>query len=121
MGNNCREYESYRANEAFSRKGRKQHVCKRCVQHRDYRNEIRSWLKSTQLSKGHMKRLKMYMGMSNEKTISLATLVYRVGEVAPEKMNRVETLKNVQPDLLSELEAVGLLGIMKRIEQEEDS
>ncbi len=121
MGYYCRECESYRPNEAFSRKGRKQHVCKRCIRHRGYRNEIRSWLKSTQLSKGNMKRLKQYMGMSNEETISLATLVYRVGEVAPEKMNRVETLKNAQPELLSELEAVGLLGIMKRIEQEEES
>ncbi len=113
MGYYCRECETYRRNEAFSGKGRKRHICKRCIKHRDYRGEIHSWLRESELSLAHMKRLRKFMHMSNESTTELADLIYRVGEVAPKKAGRIETLQNIKPELLSELESAGLLEMMK--------
>jgi len=116
MGKYCRECETERPNEAFSGKGRKQHICKRCVRHRGYRGEIRSWLKDAELSQGQMKRLRKFTHMSNELTIELATLVHSVGEVAPQRVNRIEVIKQDRPELLPKLESAGLLEIIKEIE-----
>ena len=116
MGHYCWVCESIRPNEAFSGKGHKQHICKRCAKKpREERERVKSlrdihgFLTQRNISEKNMAYLKRKCGFPDEEVQQYAKLVLEIARIKPHKRNRIKFLARHKPSLLAELEESGLL------------
>ena len=116
MGHYCWVCESIRPNEAFSGKGHKQHICKRCAKKpREEREKVKSlqnihgFLAQRNISEKNISYLKRQCKSPDEEVQRYAKLVLEIARVTPQKHNRIKSLAKGHPALLAELEESGLL------------
>jgi len=116
MGRWCRICHSLLANEKFSGKGHKNHICKKCAsmpkEKRDaieQTDEVFGYLGQSHISKKNMSRLKTLSSSSNERIAELAGVVLEDGRVKPDKRRRLKFLAKEHRDLLRKLDATGLI------------
>lgn len=116
MGHYCRICGHQRANEQFSGKGHRIHVCKRCQakpksERRAIENmdEITGFMRQSHISEKNAVRLEQMVKSENAHVASLATIVLRVARVKPYRTRRLKFLAQRHPELLRELEDTGLV------------
>jgi hypothetical protein len=116
MGHYCRICGRERANEQFSGKGHKIHVCKRCqrlpkTQRRaiEDRDEIFGFMEQSHISRKNVTRLEKLARSEEPRVAGLAALVLEVARVTPYKRRRLKILARQHPDLLRKLDEAGLL------------
>lgn len=116
MGHSCRICRRIRANEKFSRKGHKNHICKDCTKKPkeerdaiDQTNEIFGYLKQSNISKKNLSRLEELSHSTNDHIALLASVALKVGRVKPHKRRRLKFLAKEHRDLLEQLKETGLI------------
>ncbi|HNS49862.1 MAG TPA: hypothetical protein PKO09_01635 [Anaerolineae bacterium] len=116
MGHYCRICGRERANEKFSGKGHKIHVCKDCMrlpkeerQAVEEEQEIWGYLSQSNISPRNLSRLKKLAASPNEEIAGIARLVLEIGRVHPKKKNWLRFLARERQDLLDQLEETGLI------------
>jgi hypothetical protein len=116
MGHYCRICGRTRANEKFSGKGHRAHVCKDCTrlpkENRDaieQKEEIFNYLKQSHISAKNTARLRRLAASSNREIAELAAIVIEVAKVKPFKRRRLKVLARQRRDLLDALERTGLI------------
>jgi hypothetical protein len=119
MGHYCRICHRERANEKFSDRGHRDHVCKECqslpkAARRQFEevDEILGFLTQSHISDKNIKRLKVLVESSNKEVASLANVVLQVGETRPYKRRRIRILAKEHRDLFARLKQLGLLEVM---------
>ena len=112
----CRVCSGFRPNEAFSGKGRRNHVCKRCShlpkedrELIEYENEIFNYMHQTRISEKNASRLRKLTVLPYERIVELAEIVLEVAEVKPYKKKRLKELARKRPDILQKLKDTGLI------------
>ena len=112
----CRICGSHKPSEAFSGKGHRSHVCKRCSklpkEERDaaeHEDEIYGYLNQSHISKKNMSRLVKLADSPNTEIAGLARLALEIGQIKPHKKSRLKVLQRERPDLLAKLEETGLI------------
>ena len=120
MGHYCRICHRRRANERFSGKGHRDHVCKECKRlphatrkHVDEVDEILGFLTQSHISAKNLERLKILAESSDEEVAYLASVVLEVGEIRPYKRRRLKVLAKERKDLFARLEQLDLLEVMR--------
>ena len=111
MGHYCRICGCLRANEQFSGKGHKIHVCKRCqrlpkserraIEDRD---DIFGFMQQSHISKKNVARLEQLAKSETPQVASLAAIVLEVARVTPYKRRRLKIIARNHRDLLRRLE-----------------
>ena len=116
MGHYCRICGRERANEKFSGKGHRIHVCKDCMrlpkgekQAIEEEQEIWGYLSQSNISAKNLSRLKKLAASSNEEIANMARLVLEIERMHPQKRNRIRFLARERRDLLDQLEETGLI------------
>ena len=116
MGHYCRLCGRTRANEKFSGKGHRTHVCKDCArmpkEEKDaieHAEEIFGYLKQSRISQKNINRLKTLAASSNVRIAELATIVSEVATVMPHKKRRLKVLARERSDLIDALARTGLI------------
>lgn len=116
VGHYCRICGRARANERFSGKGHKAHVCKDCARMpKDEREaieqeeELFGFLNQANISAKNISRLRILAASQNPRIAELAGIVLKVAEVKPRKRRRLIVLAREHRDLLEELERTGLI------------
>jgi hypothetical protein len=116
MGHYCRICGRERANEQFSGKGHKFHVCKRCqakpkTERRaiEDQDDIFGFLKQSHMSERNVTRLGQMAKSDNPQVASLAAIVLEVARIKPYKTRRLKFLAQKHPELLRKLEGTGLV------------
>jgi len=116
MGHYCRICGRERANERFSGKGHKIHVCKRCqakpkTERRAIEDEddIFRFLNQSHISEKNVIRLGQMAKSDNPQVASLAVIVLEVARIKPYKTRRLKFLARKHPELLRKLEDTGLV------------
>lgn len=116
MGHFCRICKLTRANEKFSGKGHRVHVCKDCMRlPKDVRDlvdredEIAGFLNQSRISDKNLLRLGTLTASNEPRIAELAALVLEVARVAPNKKRRLSRLARERRDLLDALEESGLI------------
>jgi len=115
MGHYCRICGRERANEKFSGKGHKIHVCKDCMrlpkgerQAVEEEQEIWGYLSQSNISPRNLSRLKKLADSPNEEIAGMARLALEIGRAHPQKRNRLRFLARERKDLFEQLEETGL-------------
>ena len=116
MGHYCRICGETRANEAFSGRGHRTHVCKECaalpmVQRDaiDHEREIFDLLSQSRISAKNIGRLKLLQASEDPHICLLASIVLDVARVRPSMRGRLSFLKEAHPHLFAALEETGLI------------
>jgi hypothetical protein len=116
MGHYCRLCGRVRANERFSGRGHRDHVCKDCERMpREKRDrmerldEIVGFLHQSNISARNLARLGQLCSHARPEIVELAALVLEIGRVLPAKRNRWLKLARRHSALFGR--AVGLLGL----------
>lgn len=118
MGHYCKICGTLQPNEAFSGRGWRNHICKRCAAlpqaTRDaiqQEEEIFGFLFSqSHISKKNRSRPAVLANSANPRIAELAAVVEEVAKATPYKRRRLKILKQKRPDLLDKLRETGLLG-----------
>lgn len=120
IGHYCRICGRYRANEKFSGKGHKIHVCKDCarlpVEERraiEQEDEITGFLKQSNISQANIVRLKTLAASPNSEIARLSRLVLEIARTHPQKKGRLRFLAREHKDLLAQLEETGLMFLLQ--------
>jgi len=115
-GHYCRICGSLRPNEAFSGKGHRIHVCKKCARlHKEkqeeieYEDEIINYLRQSHISDKNVSRLRKLAVSPNGRIVELAGIVLEVAEIKPYKKRSLKELAMKRRDLLHKLEETGLI------------
>jgi hypothetical protein len=115
-GHYCRICRNIRPNEAFSGKGHRIHVCKRCAslpkekrEEIEHEDDIFGYLNQSHISEKNVSRLKKLAVSPNEKIAELARIVLEVAEIKPYKKRRLKELARKRRDLLQKLQETGLM------------
>lgn len=115
-GHYCRICGNRRPNEAFSGKGHRIHVCKKCArlpkekrEEIEQKDEIFNYLRQSHISEKNVSRLKNLAVSPNEGIAELAEIVLEVAEVRPYKKRRLKELARKRRDLLHKLDKTGLI------------
>ena len=115
-GHFCRICGSLKPNEAFSGKGHRIHVCKKCarlpkekLEEIEYKDEIFNYLRQSHISDKNVSRLRKLAVSPNEQIAELAGIVLEVAEIKPYKKRRLKELARKRHDLLHKLEETGLV------------
>jgi len=105
-----------RANEQFSGKGHKIHVCKRCRRLPrserkaiEDREDIFGFMHQSHISPKNVARLEQLAKSETAKVASLAAIVLEVARVTPYKRRRLKILARNHRDLLRRLDETGLV------------
>ena len=113
-GHFCRICGRRRANERFSGKGHRIHVCRDCARMPkeereaiEQGDEIFKFLRQSRISEKNVKRLQVLSRSPNPKTRELAGIVLDVARVMPGKRNRLQALARDRRDLLRKLDETG--------------
>lgn len=114
-GHFCRFCGSRKPNEAFSGKGHRIHVCKKCArlpkekrEEIECMDEIFNYLRQSHISDKNVSRLRKLTISPNEKIAELAGIVLEVAEIKPYKKRRLRELAKKNRELLHKLEKTGL-------------
>ena len=120
MGHYCRICYRQRANERFSGKGHRDHVCKECERlpratrkHIEEMAEILGFLTQSHISSKNLERLKILAESSDEEVLCLAKVVLEIGEIRPYKRRRLKILAKEHKDLFARLVELELLEVMR--------
>ena len=96
MGHYCRICGRSRANEKFSNKGHRIHICKGCARKPkeereaiEQEQEIYRFLAQSNISQNNIVRLKTLSESKNSRIADLAGLVLEVAQVKPGKKRRL--------------------------------
>ena len=115
-GHYCRICGSIKPNEAFSGKGHKNHICKKCSQRPkneidaiDQKEEIYNFMCQSHISKKNISRLNSLVESADEEVAKLAGIVLDVAKVKPYKKKRLKFLAREHSDLLAKLDETGLI------------
>jgi len=124
MGYYCRICDSSRPNEAFSGKGRKTHVCKRCqrlpvAQRRRIEESDETWgfMYQSNISEKNLARLSTLSRSEDPDIARDAALVLEVGRVHPRKKRRIKFLARNHRHLLNRLAEIGFDGLIPHPER----
>jgi hypothetical protein len=116
MGHWCRICDHNRANEKFSAKGHKNHVCIDCakkpkeeIEIIDQEQEIFRYLNQSNISAKNLSRLELLAKSQNQRIAELAEIVLEVGRIKPHKRRRLKFLASGHRELLLKLDAIGLI------------
>jgi hypothetical protein len=116
MGHYCRICGRQRPNEQFSGKGHRIHVCKRCQakpkserQVIENMDKIFRFMRQSHISERNVVRLEQMVKSENPDVAKLAAIVLRVARVKPYRTRRLKFIAQRHPELLRELEDVGLV------------
>ncbi|MBM4287431.1 MAG: hypothetical protein FJ135_04640 [Deltaproteobacteria bacterium] len=116
MGHYCRICGRIRANERFSGKGHRIHVCQECARlpqaerrRLELEDEISGFLWQSHISKKNCARLKLLAASTDQHIAILAHLVLEVALFKPYKKRRWKLLAAHRPDLLEQLVQTGLI------------
>ncbi|MFH1116488.1 MAG: hypothetical protein V1792_21455 [Pseudomonadota bacterium] len=116
MGRYCRICGRERANEKFSGKGHRDHVCKDCArlpkeerEAVEQEDEIFGYMEQRHISDKNVERLQILSASENERIAELAGIVLEVAKVKPYKKKRLQVLARERRDLLEALERTGLI------------
>ena len=116
QGHYCRICHSRKPNEAFSGKGHRIHVCKKCAllpkekrEETYYKDEIFKYLRQSHVSDKNVSRLRKLALSTNEEIAELAGIVLEVAEIKPYKKRRPKELARRRQDLLHKLNETGLI------------
>ena len=116
MGHYCRICGCVRANEQFSGKGHKIHVCKRCQRLPkserkaiEDREDIFGFMHQSHISQKNVARLERLAMSKTPQVASLAAIVLEVARVTPYKRRRLKILARNHRDLLRRLDETGLV------------
>ena len=97
MGHWCRICDRNRANEKFSAKGHKNHICKDCANRPkeemeviDQEQEIFPYLKQSNISAKNLARLERLTTSPNQRIAERAAIVLEVGRIKPHKRRRLK-------------------------------
>ena len=115
-GHYCRICGCLKPNEAFSGKGHRNHICKKCArlpkekrEEIEYKDEIFNYLRQSHISDRNVSRLRKLAVSPNEQIADLARIVLEVAEIKPYKKRRLKELAKKRRDLLHKLEETGLI------------
>jgi hypothetical protein len=115
VGRFCRICGRVRANEQFSGKGHKIHVCKRCQrlpkgkrQAIEAEDDICGFMHQSHISNKNVARLEQLAKSEEPRVASLAAIVLEVARVTPYKRRRLKILARKHRDLLRKLGEAGL-------------
>jgi hypothetical protein len=116
MGHWCRICDRTRANERFSGKGHKKHICKDCakkpkeeIDSIDQEREIFRYLQQSHISEKNLSRLEQLTKSQNPRIAVLAAIALEVGRIKPYKRRRLKLLARENRELLQKLEDTGLI------------
>ncbi len=116
MGHLCRICGRIRANEKFSGKGHKNHICKDCsrkpiyeINRIDQNEEISGFLRQSNISKKNIIRLNTLIKSDDSEISELASIVLEVARVKPHKRKRLDFLKKENRELLAKLKSKNLI------------
>lgn len=116
MGHYCRICGRNRANERFSGRGHKAHICKDCKrlpkakrQAIEQKEEIFDFMMQSHISKKNIDRLNVLIASENPEIAELARVVLEVAKVKPYKKRRLKMLTKERSDLMKRMEEVGLI------------
>jgi len=115
-GHFCRICHSRKSNEAFSGKGHRIHVCKKCARlPKEKREEIEckdvifNYLRQSHISDKNVSRLRKLAKSLNEQIAELSGIVLEVAEIKPCKKRRLKELARQRHDLINKLKETGLI------------
>jgi ribosome-binding protein aMBF1 (putative translation factor) len=115
-GHYCRICGSLKPNEAFSGKGHRVHVCKKCArlpkekrEEIERTDEIFNYLRQSHISDKNVSRLRKLAKSPNEQVAELAGIVLEVAEVKPYKKRRLKEIARKRQDLLQKRDETGLI------------
>jgi hypothetical protein len=115
-GHYCRNCGNQRPNEAFSGKGHRIHVCKKCArlpkekrEEIEQKDEIFSYLRQSHISDKNVSRLRKLAKSPNEQIAELSGIVLEVAEIKPYKKRRLKEIARKRRDLLHKLDQAGLI------------
>ena len=123
MGHYCWACNNIRPNEAFSGKGHKRHICKRCAQ--KPREEIEQlqalsnidgFLAQRNISGKNIAYLEHLSQSSDQEVREKAELVLQIARIRPHKRKRIKFLAHHRPGLLAHLVQYVSLSGQKNIE-----
>jgi len=110
MPHYCRICDRNRANEKFSGRGRRTHICKDCQclpreerDRIDTLNDLHDFLNQSHISAKNIARLEILTLHANVEVKQLAVLILEVARLTPYKRRRWKLLAQKNPDLLSQL------------------
>jgi hypothetical protein len=113
MGHYCRICEQMRANEKFSRRGHRDHICQDCLrlprEDRDCierMDELYGFLAQSHISQKNIHRLRVLADHTNESVRKTASLVLEIARVKPYKRRRWKFLAVNHPELFFRLRAI---------------
>lgn len=116
MGHYCRICDDVRPNEAFSGKGHRIHVCKKCMrlpkevrQAIEQKDEIFGYMNQSHISEKNVARLETLAASKDPEIARLAAIVLEVAEITPYKRRRLKRLARERRSLLEKLEETGLI------------
>jgi hypothetical protein len=115
MGHYCRICDRSRANERFSGRGHRIHICKECQQlprdeldRIEKLDELHAFLHQSAISAKNVARIKLLTGHEDRQIAELAALILEIARVLPGKRSRWLKLASRYRPLFDR--AVGLLG-----------
>ena len=116
MGHWCRICDRNRANEKFSAKGHKNHICRDCakkpkeeIEIIDQEQEIFRYLNQSNISAKNLSRLEQLAKSQSQRIAELAAIVLEVGRIKPHKRRRLKFLARGHRELLRKLDDTGLI------------
>src|SRR5512133_263832 len=117
MGRYCVFCGRVRPNEAFSRKGMRDEICKRCARtvSRSEGSALRAavsiggFMQQENISAKNIAKLREYAESSDDEIRRCATTALRIANIAPRKKHRIASLLRRDPDLIVEAAVDDLL------------
>jgi hypothetical protein len=112
MGHYCRICGRVRANERFSGRGHRDHICKDCQrmphekrQRIEQLDELYGFLDQSNISNRNIERLATLTQATHQEVPELASLLLEIARVHPRKRRRLKFLARQRRDLLKRLKA----------------
>lgn len=117
MGHYCRHCGRIRANERFSGRGHRAHICKDCsrrpkeeIQSADQMRELEAFLHhQSHISKNNLKRLEVLARSPIPEVARAAQVMTEVGKLYPYKRRRFKRMARENRDLMRQLAEIGFI------------
>jgi hypothetical protein len=116
MGHYCRICGYIKANEKFSSKAHKNHICKECaiipreeIAAIEQEEEIFGFMSQSNISKKNIARLNTLKFSSNKRIADLASITLDVAMVKPHKKRRLKVLAKDHQELFVRVKESGLI------------
>lgn len=116
MGHYCRVCEKIKSNEKFSGRGHKNNICKACscLPKKDrnkivYLQEIYGFWEQKNISKKNIAQLDRLSECDDKEVAAIACVLREVAIRFPLKKKRIARIAKEMPELIAQLESVGLI------------